>query len=114
MQRSKVDQGQAQTREAVQKGTLLSPSPNGFGNWLDTRVQVLAGRYRLSPREQEILLLLVHGVCQKEIGGKVGCAYSSVRTHISRMSAKLGCSGTTELVLRFFSELAEASSQRSV
>lgn len=75
-----------------------SASANRFG----ARSQAIAERYRLSPREREILLLLVRGVRQKEIGGVVGCAYSSVRTHISRMSSKLGCSGTTELVLRFF------------
>jgi len=91
----------------------LGLNQSGSGDWLDVRSKVFARRYGLSPREQQILLLLVRGVRQKEISGVVGCAYSSVRTYVSRMSTKLSCSGTTELVLRFFNEPALTSSREN-
>lgn len=56
--------------------------------------------YRLSNREREILRHMVRGVHLKEAASQIGCAYSSVRTHVRRMAKKLGCSGTRELVLK--------------
>ncbi|HEY3497395.1 MAG TPA: helix-turn-helix transcriptional regulator [Polyangiaceae bacterium] len=59
-------------------------------------------KHRLSPRESEVLVLLLRGVHPKAMGNEIGCRYASVRTHLSRMYRKLGCSGARELVLRFF------------
>lgn len=86
-------------REAAQ-----GPTPAGAVDASERRMIALTRRYRLSAREQEILLHMVRGVPLKEIGDRVGCAYSSVRTHVRRMGTKLGCSGSRELVLKFFAE----------
>jgi DNA-binding CsgD family transcriptional regulator len=59
----------------------------------------------LSQRERQILLLLARGAHPKSIGDAIGCGYASVRTHLRRMYAKLGCSGARELMIRFFSEM---------
>lgn len=72
------------------------------GDRLECRVRRFAGEHRLSAREQEILLLLLRGVHPKAMGGVLGCRYASVRTHVGRMCRKLGCSGSLELVLKFF------------
>lgn len=69
---------------------------------LDLRLSDFAAQHHLSPREAEVLLLLLRGVHPKAIGAELGCRYASVRTHLCRMYRKLHCSGARELVLRFF------------
>jgi len=75
---------------------------------LDRRVEIFGGTYGLSGREQQIIRLLATGTHPKAIGEHVGCAYSSVRTHLRRAAKKLGCSGTREIVIRFFSDGSSA------
>jgi DNA-binding NarL/FixJ family response regulator len=70
---------------------------------LDVRATRLARDYGLSPREREILVLVASGVHLKQIGDALGCNYSTVRTHVRRLCAKLGCSGTREAIVKFFS-----------
>jgi DNA-binding CsgD family transcriptional regulator len=73
------------------------------GDRLEGSVHAFAGEHHLSEREREILLLLLRGVHPKAMGSELGCRYASVRTHLGRMCRKLGCSGSLELVLKFFS-----------
>lgn len=80
----------------------------GFGeksviSQLHARVDSFVLEHKLSGREAEILLELLLGAEPKAIGLSIGCGYASVRTHLRRMCRKLGCSGTRELVVRFFS-----------
>jgi DNA-binding CsgD family transcriptional regulator len=75
---------------------------------LDRRVEIFGATYGLSEREQQIIRLLAGGTHPKAIGEHVGCAYSSVRTHIRRAAKKLGCAGTRDIVIRFFSDDASA------
>jgi DNA-binding CsgD family transcriptional regulator len=72
------------------------------GQGLDHRLSDFVAQHRLSPREAEVLLLLLRGVHPKAMGSELGCRYASVRTHLCRMYRKLHCSGARELVLRFF------------
>jgi DNA-binding NarL/FixJ family response regulator len=69
---------------------------------LDRRLNILSRRYHLSQRERSILGEVVRGVHLKEIACKVGCEYSTVRTHVRRLSRKLRCTGVREVLLRFF------------
>jgi DNA-binding response OmpR family regulator len=71
---------------------------------LELRTMAFAAHHRLSERESEILLHILRGIHLKDIGDRVGSAYSSVRTHVRRMTMKLGCSGSRELVLKFFAD----------
>ena len=77
------------------QGTTLSSA-------IESRLGTFADRHALSPREIEVLSLLVRGVHPKAMGSEIGCRYASVRTYLGRMYRKLGCSGACELVLRFF------------
>lgn len=72
------------------------------GARFEPRIRAFAAEHRLSEREREILSLLLRGVPPKAMGGIIGCRYASVRTHLGRMCRKLGCSGSLELVLKFF------------
>jgi DNA-binding CsgD family transcriptional regulator len=75
---------------------------------LDRRVEIFGATYGLSEREQQIIRLLAGGTHPKAIGEHVGCAYSSVRTHIRRAAKKLSCAGTRDIVIRFFSDGSSA------
>lgn len=69
---------------------------------IDRRVAELTEPYGLSPRETQVLGLIARGVHPKEVADRLGCGYTSVRTHLRRLSKKLGCAGTREVVVRFF------------
>ncbi len=73
---------------------------------LQDRLDSFVREHRLSGRERDILRELLRGEPPNAIGIDIGCGYASVRTHLRRMYRKLGCSGTRELVLRFYSRAA--------
>lgn len=77
-------------------GAAESPSAD------EARLAGFARDHRLSPRETEILSLLIEGIEPKAIGLHVRCAHSSVRTHLRRLARKLGGHTTREILIRFF------------
>jgi NarL family two-component system response regulator LiaR len=52
----------------------------------------------LTPREREVLGLLVHGLTNTEIAAQLVVSLSTVKTHVSSIIAKLGASTRTEAV----------------
>jgi len=52
----------------------------------------------LTPREREVLGLMVHGMSNKEIAQALVVSQSTAKFHVSRILAKLGASGRTEAV----------------
>lgn len=52
----------------------------------------------LSPREREVLKLVVEGKTSKEVAMRLGIQSSSVDTYRSRLMEKLGVSNVVELV----------------
>jgi len=78
----------AAIRKVAQGASLISP----------TMIARLVSRGKdrehvrdsLSPREREVLKLLADGVGTRQIGHRLGVSYSTVRTHIRSISAKLG------------------------
>ncbi|HKG24968.1 MAG TPA: response regulator transcription factor [Thermomicrobiales bacterium] len=64
---------------------LLSPSPEVL--------PPACGRHcgpALSPREHEIMLLLIEGLTDKEIGAALGISPRTVTTHVTSIYNKLG------------------------
>jgi len=55
----------------------------------------------LTPREQEILNMLLEGISPKEIAFKLNISYSTVDTHRSKLYRKLGVSSVHELFAKF-------------
>lgn len=53
---------------------------------------------RLSPRERQILLLLVHGLRQQEIAAELGVNVKTVSTYKARLREKLGCESDMDLL----------------
>ncbi|MDD8013954.1 MAG: two-component regulator propeller domain-containing protein, partial [Acidobacteriota bacterium] len=85
--------------------------------WQRTRVRRLAARikteatleqiyskFNISPREKEILILLLKGKSNKEIEGELFIELSTVKIHVHHIFRKLGISNRTQL-LRLFQNL---------
>jgi NarL family two-component system response regulator LiaR len=53
----------------------------------------------LTPRQREILRLLASGLENKQIARQLGIGVHTVKTHVSRVLAKLGASSRTEAVV---------------
>jgi DNA-binding NarL/FixJ family response regulator len=61
----------------------------------------LAGRLSsasLTEREMEVLVLLVHGNGTREIGAKLFIGETTVKSHLKKMSGKLGVVGRAEMI----------------
>ncbi|HYQ42314.1 MAG TPA: response regulator [Polyangiaceae bacterium] len=67
------------------------------------RAAILARRYGLSPKQEQIVALVGSGVGLKDVGTACGCLDSTVRTHLRRIGEKLECAGTREILIRLFS-----------
>ena len=52
----------------------------------------------LSPRQQEVLVLLSEGVRAKQIAARLGLSEPTVRNHIRTILRKLGCHSQLEAV----------------
>ena len=61
---------------------------------------------QLSPREREVLGLIVAGLTNKEIGRSLGLSPRTVETHRAHLFGKLGAPTLAQLILRY-SQLAE-------
>ncbi len=71
-------------------------------------------RYGLSPREEDVLLMLLRGVHMKEVAASLGCSYSTVRTHAQRAARKLDCSGTPQLLARIVRDAVPSAGSAGV
>jgi FixJ family two-component response regulator len=52
----------------------------------------------LTPRERQVLALVVTGLLNKQIAGELGMAVKTVKVHRGRVMAKLGVRSVSELV----------------
>jgi DNA-binding NarL/FixJ family response regulator len=74
-----------------------------FGEDFDDRMAQSAppaSTRRLTPRDVEILGLLVLGQTNRQIGAQVSLGAGTVRNHLSRIFRKLGVSTRTEAAVR--------------
>lgn len=69
----------------------------------DTRVRVAAGSLEATPRQAQVLSLLVRGRSNKAIAAELGCAEATVEIHVGVLLKKSGCGSRCEMVSRFWS-----------
>lgn len=58
----------------------------------------VAGEIDLTPREHDVLALLVDGASNKEIARRLGISASTVKFHVRSIADKLGADGRAEAV----------------
>lgn len=59
-----------------------------------------AAEWRLTPRQTEVLALLVRGLSNREISARLGCAPGTLESHVSAVLRRSSCRNRTELVAR--------------
>ena len=63
------------------------------------KIQELHSRYRsLTPREREVMALVVAGLLNKQIAGELGTSEASVKVHRQHVMEKIGAGSLAELV----------------
>ena len=85
-------------------GSLTSAT---FGNEDDldraSRLADAAVRWKLSPRQREVLERLASGAANKEIASAIGCAENTVELHVTQLLRKAQVSSRAQLIARFWS-----------
>lgn len=61
-------------------------------------------RVRITPREQEVLVLLVDGLSNKQIARRLGISVHGAKRHVANVLAKLDCSNRTLAVAKALRE----------
>lgn len=77
-----------------------------------TRNTQYVTKYKLTPKELEVLKLLAQGLTCKEIRQKLLLSASTVSTHKINIFSKLNCKGssaTTQAVIKYLTEIAPVS-----
>ena len=63
-------------------------------------------RWKLTPRQTQVLGLLARGLSNRAIAAALGCADGTVQLHVAALLAKIGAESRAEIVARFWTELA--------
>lgn len=65
----------------------------------ETEMRLLRGRHAsLSPREREVMALVVSGLLNKQVGGELGISEITVKAHRGRMMQKMQAASLADLV----------------
>jgi FixJ family two-component response regulator len=65
----------------------------------ETEIQALQERYSsLTPREREVMLLVVSGLLNKQVGAKLGISEITVKAHRGKMMEKMEAGSLADLV----------------
>jgi DNA-binding CsgD family transcriptional regulator len=70
----------------------------GTPEGVETAMAVLARRHDITPREQEIMALIVEGKSNKEIEDLLCISFSTVKNHVYNLFRKLGVNSRTQLM----------------
>lgn len=84
-----------------ESGQVRSPAAK---RWIgraanDVKIHVAERSSQLTPREQEVLVLIRAGDRNKQIGRQLGISVNTVKFHMKQIAAKLGADGTGRAVL---------------
>ena len=75
----------------------IERSQTALGN--EAEMQALRGRYAsLTPREREVMSLVVSGLLNKQVGFELGISEITVKAHLGRMMLKMKADSLADLV----------------
>jgi DNA-binding NarL/FixJ family response regulator len=69
------------------------------------RLELAKRSWALTPRQVEVLRLLVRGDANKDIARELGCAENTVELHVTQLLKKSAASSRSRIIARFWSEL---------
>lgn len=84
----------AEARSAVEAGPEAART--ALGRVEATVADTLGVMRELTPRERDVLRLMVDGLANKEIAARLGLSDKTVKTHVSSVLAKLGVADRTQ------------------
>ena len=84
------------------RALITPPAPKG------ERMEAVAEKYKISGREREVIELILEGYANKQIAGRLGVSFSTVKNHIYSIFQKTGARSKVEL-FRLVEGAAEAS-----
>jgi DNA-binding NarL/FixJ family response regulator len=79
-------------------GTLITPRT--IAALVSKRRSVDLRLESLTSREKEVLRLMAEGISSRDIASRLGISYTTVRTHIRSLGAKLGVHSKLEAILK--------------
>lgn len=68
------------------------------------RIAEAAARWKLTPREADVLELVVEGDANKEVAAKLATSIRTVEVHIGSILKKVGVESRSRLIARFWTE----------
>ena len=74
-------------------------APKAAARLIAERPAAQTSNRELSPREREILLLLTHGLANKQIARRLGIAERTVKAHLTSVFQRLGVTDRTQAAL---------------
>lgn len=83
----------------VARGKMLI-TPRTIATLLSKRRDMEAQLERLTPREKEVLKLMAEGYPSRSIAAELGISYTTVRTHIRGLGAKLAVHSKLEAIVK--------------
>lgn len=85
-------------RTVAKGGTLFTP--RSIAQLLNTRRESDGQLERITPRETEVLRMMADGTSSRDIANRLGISYTTVRTHIRSLGAKLGVHSKLEAIVK--------------
>jgi DNA-binding NarL/FixJ family response regulator len=83
----------------VARGKMLI-TPRTIATLLAKRRSIEAQLERLTPREKEVLRLMAEGYPSRSIASELGISYTTIRTHIRSLGAKLAVHSKLEAIVK--------------
>jgi DNA-binding NarL/FixJ family response regulator len=91
--------GPGVTRRLISEFTRIRPASGGVGAGPGRAAGAATALAALTPRETEVLRLVAEGLSNAEIAARLVVTEDTVKTHVSRLLAKLGLRDRTQAVV---------------